>query len=262
MSPQLVDLPPEILLRIAEILIENERCEETEPILVETTKSPERQRFAAEAIRSFSYSCPQIYDVLSPLLFRDIALCNTIPSSRAVHYLSGSRQAIHVRSLYVTAAIDSSSAWVERQDIVSQSYEKGLSTFLPILNELKLFSGLRTVIIDFGLRVDLRPYPKYILADGRCNVYYYGAKETRDAMVNPSVAKRPNYLKPLMNDVFFALSQNDPGTPSNLVIRSCPLRSLSTFSTKFHEWLCGLDGFRFETYGRNLDQDFCITGQV
>lgn len=183
----LTDLSPELIFRIADLLLANSQntdkfsaqnakicrkridqyatgvldadkedetgnniddASSTHPRDGKGTRQKKRVDLGQEALVNLSRSCSCLYGTLSPYLFREITMQNTVKSGRAVQYLSSTEKSRHVRTLRFQG--DTPGYKKDR----SHNIEEGFPTEVDdVLRNLSRFEHLVTVQIDFNLEL-------------------------------------------------------------------------------------------------------------
>ena len=237
MSCRLLDLPHDLILQIADILLDEDRSLannnagqtpaadsiESENNATDLTlkrngqverlgrhrmEQKSEQKHAnevsklgssgEEVIINLSRTCTAFYKILSPYLFRAIWIRNSQKSSAAVDYLRSSNQSVHVKTLHFKA-----SAPQENEEgfyDVEGIFPPGLDA---VLSGLLQFPNLETLVIDFFNIIEAK-------VESHC--------ENEEAFVTK---EEQEVWKALVKKTFDAVSMNTSDTVHKLVVKDC-----------------------------------------
>ena len=103
MTPRLSNLPHELILQIADLLLEEEEyagADDREYQHEAGSQATDHISSGEQAIFSLSRTYTVFYKIFNPYLFRCITLRNTEKSSQAVQYLCSTKQIANIKTLH------------------------------------------------------------------------------------------------------------------------------------------------------------------
>ena len=150
MAPTIHTLSQELLLRIADLLLEENRKE------IPSNRYDEVVEILAgdEAIQNLSRSCRSFYNLLAPYIFKNVTLRNSEKSGKAVQFLCGTPQINHVKTIHFKSDGDKELPGAFEETAVIMPAE-----VKSVLSNLNQMPKLETLIIDLNFHQhEVDPY--------------------------------------------------------------------------------------------------------
>ena len=253
MPRHLVDLPPEIQLKITDELLqdtddssEDSECEEgvlyNRPLEKPEDKANrhkwERQKRRLQDLMNWSCTSVFFRDMLAPYVFEVVNLSNKDSVSSSVIALSQSRHNKYVQQLIYTGTAPGDAHRDEKEYTDTAAIFPNSTA--SILSDLKCFPNLETFSIEFPY--EFWNYNEWV------GELYYDAEEESDA----DVIKGEDQFawRALMAKTYNSLLQNETAHIKALEIRQLSPKKLSVFTNSaFHDFLGGLERFSLSIYG-------------
>ena len=259
MSSAISTLSPELLLRIVDFLsvqkqIKGYRSDGGEELRDQNARDDGSESDGEDshrgwidvvdiaAISALAHTCASFYNILCPSLFRSVKLRTKKDNSRAVNYLSTSRQAEHVHELHFIGYAPG-----DEEEYTGNELETVLPTNArQVLQNLHRFPKLSTVIVEFDFGFE--DYNRWSI-DGLPDELDLGGEES-DSEDTMSKKETRETHRVLVVKTLDDIASNHNGVVKALVYRNAFMQETTVFRTeKWQAFLSGLEEFRLGLLG-------------
>ena len=211
MLPRFSNLSHELILQIANLLLEEEKdgsAEDREYHHKAGAQATDLMSSGEEAIFNLSRTSTSFYRILSPYLFRCITLRNSEKSGQAVQYLCSTGQIANIKTLHFKC----------------ETSAKDIESIFPtevndILSNLSQFPRLATLIIELDLDDH---YWDYVSLPWRMLSESEEIQKTEEQ----------NCWRALINKTLKAISTTCSDGVREFVLKQCPTRTDSVFCSE------------------------------
>ena len=255
MSRRLLDFPPELILRVADLLFKDPNIGNTgngegkdgnekdgiddtsDKVDQESQQSDDLQAnghglSTPQAIYNLSRTCTSLYEILSVYTFRYITLHNTEKSGQAVQYLGGTSRVANVKTLHFHA---------EAPGDAEENFHDVDAVFPTevddILGNLSQFSHLETLVFDFDFHLN-ETDGSHRWDEILTNSTLEDEVESKEEMQK---AEEQEGWRALVKKTLEAVSRNKSDGVRELVYKDYPFRVNSVFGSENFNQVCQLD---------------------